>query len=86
MGEMRIMDKEAGDLKVIWDKSVPEEVKVASDQFKALLKKGYNAFKVKKDGEKGGKIEDFDEDIEMMILTPAARKGCIAGILISFNP
>jgi hypothetical protein len=86
MGEMRIMDQKEGDIKTIWDKVNKEEVKVAKDQFDALIKKGYIAYKVKKDGEKGGKLDEFDADLEMIILAPAPRKGCIARYMAGFNP
>ncbi len=70
MGEMRIMDTDAGDLKVIWDKGKPDEVKAAKTQFKELLKKGYLAYKVKGKGEQGKQITEFDEKAEKLILSP----------------
>ena len=74
MGEMCVMD-ERGDLKVIWDKHNPDEVQAARRQFDELKKKGYMAFSVDKSGEKGKKIEEFDEDAEKLILTPPIRGG-----------
>lgn len=75
MGEMRIADPVAGDLKVIWDPKKRDEVEAARNQFDALIKKGYLAFKVKKDGGKGQKVAEFDEDYEMLIMSPALQGG-----------
>jgi ribosomal protein L19E len=75
MGEMRIADPVAGDLKVIWDPKKRDEVEAARNQFDALIKKGYLAFKVKKDGGKGQKVTEFDEDYEMLIMSPALQGG-----------
>lgn len=70
MGELRIMDKDAGDLKVIWDKDNEEEVDAAREQFNKLIKKGFTAYKVDKKGEPGKKISEFDENAEKLILSP----------------
>lgn len=88
MGQMRIMDKEAGDLKVIWDRKVKPEIEAAKKQFDELLKKGYKAFMVDMDkkAEKGKEIKEFDPDIEMMILAPAPVKGCIQRLLGPYCP
>jgi hypothetical protein len=81
MGEMRIMDKDAGDLKVIWDPVKQDEVDAAKAQFEALVKKGYLAFEVKKGGEKGKEIKKFDPAQEMIIMSPAPAKGCYGRIM-----
>lgn len=75
MGEMRIADVKEGDLKVIWDPEKQDEVDAAKDQFDKLIKKGYVAFRVEKDGGKGKKVTKFDEDYEMLILAPALKGG-----------
>lgn len=75
MGEMRIADVKEGDLKVIWDPVKQDEVDVAEDQFNKLIKKGYVAFRVEKDGAKGKKVTKFDPDYEMLILAPALKGG-----------
>jgi ribosomal protein L19E len=75
MGEMRIADVKEGDLKVIWDPEKQDEVEAAKDQFDKLIKKGYVAFRVDKDGSKGRKVTKFDEDYEMLILAPALKGG-----------
>jgi len=69
MGELRFMSEE-GDTKVIWDPENTDEVKAAKDQFKALIKKGFRAFKVKKSGDKGRRIKSFDPDAGRIIMVP----------------
>lgn len=74
MGEMAILDK-TGDTKVIWDVENDDEVEAAREQFDTLLDKGFNAFKVKKDGGKGRKITRFNPDAGKIIMVPALQGG-----------
>lgn len=64
-----------GDLKTTWNSDSPEEVRAARDQFDLLKKKGYLAFKVKKGGDKGDAIQEFDPEAEMIIMSPPVRGG-----------
>lgn len=76
MGELRVLDADAGDLKVIWDSNNEAEIKAAKEQFDKLIdKKNYIAYTVKKDGSKGKKITEFDPDAEMVILAPPVKGG-----------
>jgi hypothetical protein len=75
MGELRVADKVAGDLKVIWNPENSDEVKAAEEQFNKLIKKNFIAFKVGKGGEKGKKITEFDADLEMIIMAPMLKGG-----------
>ena len=50
MGEIAVMGK-AGDTKVIWSADNEDEVANAKKTFADLLKKGFTAFAVKKDGD-----------------------------------
>ena len=70
MGQFRIMDKDAGDLKVIWNKDNPDEVEAVEDQFDNLIKKGFTAYSVDKKGEAGKKLTKFDADAEKIIMVP----------------
>jgi hypothetical protein len=75
-GEMSVMDREKGDLKVIWDKDNRDEVAAAKAQFEDLTKKGFVAYEVKgKEGRKGNQIRQFDPSAERIILAPALRGG-----------
>ena len=69
MGEMRIISGE-GDTKMLWDPANEDEVEAAEQQFDNLIEKGFTAFAVKKDGEKGKKITKFDEQAGKIILVP----------------
>lgn len=68
MGQMVVLDRRAGDLKIIWDRTKPDEVENAKSTFDNLKKKGYAAFQVKdKDGNKGDVVREFDPNIERLI-------------------
>ena len=69
MGEMKVMSVE-GDVKVVWDPSNDDEVDAAEDQFNSLMKKGFSAYSVKKDGDKGRRVEKFDPKLESLIMVP----------------
>lgn len=60
----------AGDTKLIWDAEVGEEVDNARETFNRLKKKGYAAYSVKKGGEKGELLTEFDAKAEKIIMTP----------------
>ena len=75
MGSMSVMDREAGDLKVIWDSERPEEVEAARAQFDQLRKKGYLAYRVRGSGKRGEQIREFDADAQSIILAPALVGG-----------
>jgi len=73
-GEMSVLGTE-GDTKVIWDSENEDEVENAKKTFNDLKKKGYSAFSVKKNGEKGSRLDKFDSEEEKMILAPALQGG-----------
>lgn len=75
MGEMAIMDRKAGDLKIIWDPNKKDEVKAAKAQFDQLVGKGYMAYAVDAKGKKGEQVSEFDKTTEKLILAPAMRGG-----------
>jgi hypothetical protein len=71
---MSILDM-TGDTKVIWDPKNPDEVDAARQQFNTLKAKGFLAFSVKKDGEKGTRIKEFDPEAEKIIMSPQPLAG-----------
>lgn len=75
MGVMAIMDRQAGDLKVIWDPDNQHEVRAAEQQFSKLRKAGHLAYTVDEKGKKGKQITEFDPKAEKIILAPALRGG-----------
>jgi len=74
-GVMAYMTEKDGDVKLIWDRSRPAEVKSCRTQFDELRKQGYLAYKVKGDGSTGKQIFEFDPDAERIILIPAVQGG-----------
>lgn len=74
MGTMRVIDM-TGDTKIIWDSSKQAEVDNARQTFDNLRKKKYNAYSVKKDGEKGSVITEFDPEAEKIIMAPPMAGG-----------
>ena len=74
MGTMRVIDQ-TGDTKIIWDADQKAEVEAARDTFNKLRKKNYNAYAVKKDGEKGSIITEFDPAAEKIIMAPPMAGG-----------
>jgi hypothetical protein len=69
MGELAILDN-SGDSKIMWDVRNKDEIDAAESQFDSLIKKGFTAYSVKKDGEKNQKIKFFDPDAGKIILVP----------------
>lgn len=69
---MRILSQN-GDDRLVWDRTVKEQVKEAAKKFHDLLSKGYQAFVAKIDGRKGHKIDMFDHRLEEIIMVPAAK-------------
>ena len=74
MGELRELGPQ-GDTKIIWDADKEDEVDVARSSFNKLKSKGYYAYKVKKKGEKGRVIREFDPDAEKIIMALPMRGG-----------
>lgn len=77
MGQLRVLDPEAGDLKTIWDPENEDEVAAARAQFDVLVKKKkYQAFQVgDKKGEKAKEIKEFDPTAGKIILSPPVAGG-----------
>lgn len=73
-GELRVMDA-TGDSRTIWDPANAEEVAAVKRTFDDLRKKGFLAFAVKKDGEKGKQITEFDPTAGKLILAPQMAGG-----------
>lgn len=65
----------SGDTRIIWNPDNPDEVANAKRTFDDLKKKGYVAYAVKRDGEKGEVVKGFDPEAEKLILAPQMRGG-----------
>jgi hypothetical protein len=66
---------ETGDTRIIWDPENEVETASAERTFDELKKKGYQAFSVKRNGDKDKVIRTFDPEAEKLILAPALVGG-----------
>jgi hypothetical protein len=71
---MKILN-DTGDERIIWTKENGKQAKKAKETFEELIKKGYTAYSVGRDGNKKNKITEFDVDAEEIILIPKTSKG-----------
>lgn len=68
--------KTAGDTKVIFDPENESEVEIAKEQFDSLIKKGFRAYKVDKEGKKtGSPIKKFKAEEGRYIFLPPIQGG-----------
>lgn len=69
---MSVMGEE-GDTKIEWDPTKKDEVEQAKKTFQELTKKGYLAFRLCEEGNRGEQLDKFDKEAERIILvTPMA--------------
>ena len=73
-GTMNVPDT-TGHTKVTWDKAVPAEVDLARNAYNAAIAKGYQAFSVRSDGERGQRMERFDANAEEIMMVPRLQGG-----------
>lgn len=64
-----------GDTKTTWDPNNPDEVESAREQFANWIKKGYAAYRVRRNGERGEQMREFDPAADKVIFAPALRGG-----------
>lgn len=60
---VRFID-DSGDDRVIWDSSVKKEVREAEKRFTEYLDKGWRAYAVESNGDRGRRITKFDAKVE----------------------
>lgn len=68
VGELAILDR-TGDTKLIWNSDKPAEVDNARRTFDDLKKKGYLAYSVNREGDKGEVLKKFDPHAERIIMS-----------------
>lgn len=66
---LHVMDH-TGDSKLLWSPDNPDEVQAAKDLFDSLKAKGYLAYTVEEDGERGEVIREFDKTAGRIIMAP----------------
>lgn len=74
MGTLKVMDG-SGDSNLVWDSTRRDEVDAARELYNKLHAKGYNAYAVKKSGERAEQVTSFDPLMEKIIMAPAMRGG-----------
>ena len=76
MGELRVLDKEHGDLKITWDPSNKRDIETAKKTFEDLIGKGFMAWDVGPNCKKGdNEIKEFDPNLGRIIITTPVKKG-----------
>lgn len=73
-GTLSVLDH-TGDTRIEWDEESPAEVAAAEEHFKTMLKKGYLAYTVDRQGGRGQQIREFDRTAERIIMSPALQGG-----------
>lgn len=65
----------SGDSKILWDPDNEKEVEAAKEQFDLLKKKGFTMFRVDKKGDKGKRMDSFEESAGRIIAAPQIMGG-----------
>ena len=73
MGTLAILDREAGDITIGWDKNNPDEIENAQATFDDMRAKGHMAYRVDKEGGKGADRQVRPEGGTDRALTTAYR-------------
>jgi len=74
MSEMQVMDR-TGHLTVTWNADNEAEVKAARETFDALREKGHRAFRARRFGKPGERLDEFDPTVERMTIIPHLAGG-----------
>ncbi len=65
--ELRIMDRQAGDLKLKWNPAIKKQVHAASAAFRTAQKKGIRFYSVSESGDQGQRIDTFDPEEKRIV-------------------
>jgi hypothetical protein len=75
MGTLAIMNR-TGDTKIVWNPRDKDEVKNAKRTWDDLVGgKGFLGFRVKRDGEPGEQIREFDAKAAKLVIAPPMAGG-----------
>lgn len=74
MNEFKVLDPN-GHTRRTWDTADTEEVETARRVFDDLMRKGYRAFRLEKDGSHGPSQGRFDPQDKETLLVPPIRAG-----------
>ena len=67
--ELIVLD-DSGDTRLMWDPRIKDEVKASKEMFDKMKAKGYLAYTVKKNGDPGEVIREFDPKAGKIIMAP----------------
>jgi hypothetical protein len=76
-GELAVLNGD-GDTKLTWDANNEDEVEAAEAMFDNLVAKGFQAFEVSDEKEKGGKgkmVKKFNREAQRIIMSPRIGGG-----------
>lgn len=65
----------SGDVKQTWNRDNPDEVEAARIMFERLTRKGYRAFRLDDDGERGSQMNTFNSAAGRIVLIPPVVGG-----------
>lgn len=65
----------SGDVRTVWDPEDEADVEMARNLFKKAMKAGRVAYAVKRNGDKGEVVKEFDPSAEKLIFAPAMAGG-----------
>lgn len=71
---MNVMDQ-TGHSSVTWDPGIPDEVAMARQSYDAMIAKGYTAFAVNEDDQRGSRMSKFDPQAGKVMMVPQLRGG-----------
>lgn len=75
MSTLHVLDS-GGDTRIMWNRDNRDEVAAAKQHFRDLRAKHYLAFKAEgREGTRGTQINDFDPDLERIIMVPRSVGG-----------
>lgn len=74
MSKMEVMDP-TGHTSISWYADVSTEVEIARAAYNEAVKKGYQAFRVRGEDQKGERMTTFDETAEKILLIPQLKGG-----------
>jgi hypothetical protein len=74
MSEMSVLNRK-GDSKILWSFDNADEVANAKRSFEDMTKKGFSAFRVKRDGSSSVRMDEFDPEAEKVVLVPPVVGG-----------
>jgi len=71
-GLMRVLSQN-GDDRLVWDRRIAQQVREAFDQFGKLVAKGFRAYAVLANGDRGHELHEFDPMAEEILMVPTGQ-------------